>query len=227
MRNTWLICRLQLEGVFRLRVRKTGAVMTMALYALAGLLMMAYSGAIAWALGTVNMGQLALTIMLVAASLVALVTTVMRCGGGLLACRDYDFIASLPLGAAQHVGGRLLALYLSELAFFVALMLPAGAVYAWGRGAQAWAAVLLALPLAPLIPLALGTVLGAGVLVASARFRHARLWAILLGLAGTLGIMALSMSLPAMGESGLYQLGVAAQNAVTRFYPPAQALAGG
>lgn len=226
MHNTWLICRLQLEGVFRLRVRRTGAVMTMALYALAGLLMMAYSGGIAWALNEVGMGQLALVLMLVAASLVALVTTVMRCGSGLLACRDYDFIASLPLGAAQHVGGRLLALYLSELAFFAALLLPAGVICAWGRGAQAWAAVLFTLPLAPLIPLALGTVLGAGVLVISARSRHARLWAILLGLAGTLGVMALSMSMPMMGESQLYQLGLMAQDAITRFYPPARALTG-
>lgn len=224
MRNTWMICKLQLAGVLRLRLRKTGAVLTLVLYALAGLVMMAYSGGIAWGLNMVGMAPLAVVLMLAAASLVALVTTTMRGGGMLLACRDYDFIAALPVRAAQHVGGRLLALYLGEAAFFLALLLPAGAVYAWGRGASAWAAVLLALPLAPLIPLALGVGLGALVTVVSARARHARLWAILLGLAATLGLMALSMYMPMMGEGQLYQLGAAAQAAITRFYPPAGAL---
>jgi len=102
------------------------------------------------------------TIMALAASVLTVFSAMMRARSALFQNRDYDFLMSLPIPKRAVVSARLLAFYAIDLIFALAVMLPCGVFYAI-YAQPAWYIYALFLPavlLLPVIPIAIGGLLG-------------------------------------------------------------------
>ncbi|MCL2672520.1 MAG: hypothetical protein FWF10_10890 [Clostridiales bacterium] len=102
------------------------------------------------------------TIMSLAASVLTVFSAMMRARSMLFQNRDYDFLMALPIPKKAVAGARLLAFYAIDLVFALAVMLPCGIFYAI-YAQPAWPFYALFLPavlLLPVIPIAVGGLIG-------------------------------------------------------------------
>lgn len=154
-----------------------------------------------------------------AASLAVFVFSLLRGPSLLFAAKDLDFTLALPVTRRAVVAARLLCSYAVNALFTLIVALPAAVVYFVCEGFS-WTVLgtlALALPCAPLLPLAVAAALGTGVAALSARLKHKNLLQSVLGIALFFGAMAASFafSFGANADTG------ALYNALVKFYPPA------
>lgn len=132
-----------------------------------------YMAAMASVFGRLGMLDLILLIGIVGSSTMALVLTIFRAKSLLFDFRDYDLVCSLPFSMGQVTTSRFLLLYVWNLAYTIALMIPAGVVYAIYGTVQAgfWPAWILLTLFVPLIPSVLAAVIGMLIGLVSRRFK--------------------------------------------------------
>lgn len=239
MRNVLTLFRVQwmdLVGLNRAlhdkdRKRRAGKVAMRLLIYFAMLLMLplAFLYAYGMAAGLHAMGMLRMfpALALAAYSLISLCTSMFKANGMLFGFRDFDLVMSLPVSHAQVVASRVLTMYCLNLALAMGVMIPCGAAYAWfARPAWGYYPVYLMMALlAPLIPITLGCALGALASRVAVSFRSYHLVGIVLLIALTLGIMALSMRFASYQDPdqlllALGDLGGMLSRALQRLYPP-------
>jgi len=178
------------------------------------------------AYGLNMLGQIALfpAVALGVAFMTTLVTTVYKVNGTLFRFKDYDMVMALPVKESAVVGSRVLMLYMMNILFTLLIMVPAGAIYAWfvRPDARFYIYYILTLLCAPLVPVVIGSFLGALVSQISSRFRGARIIQIILLLAVTLLPMSLAFFVQGdevQMQNALTNLGGMLSSMIQRIYP--------
>lgn len=114
------------------------------------------------------------TIGVAGGCLFCLFTTIYKTNGLLFGFQDYDLVMSLPFRSGVVVAARLMILYVYNLSFMLAVMVPAGVVY--GIYAHASAAFYVAFAietlLTPLIPDLVATFIGTLISLVASRFQR-------------------------------------------------------
>lgn len=125
-------------------------------------------------------------------SLAGVVFTFMKARGTLFGARDFDLVQALPIPRRTVVAARLSTLFGANIALAVVFMAPLFAVYFAHEGAAAGPVAFAAasIVLAPLAPTALAAGVAFGITALAARFRHASLAYVVLGLIAMLALIA-------------------------------------
>ncbi len=239
MRNTWLLLKLQLEGIYGIhKVRNWTSRRSKWLKPLivlgAGLLYLLIMGVVGsyvffFAYGLNSIGQIKLVPILGVAltSILAVITSITKSPGTLFAFKDDDFTLALPVSITAVVASRMLLLYVYELIAAITLMIPFAVVYGFfAYPAISFYIVYFVIVLVvPLIPVVLGTIVGTIVQAAASRLRFANLIVIVLTSALALG----SMSIGFFMQKDIRLIGQSIESLLmdsfSRIYPPIKLLA--
>lgn len=242
MKEIWLLTKMAFGSVlptnrmFRKKKenRRTFLVLFLALCGI-GILALStlYSVSIGMALNMMGGLEMLPTVYMAVMALVTLFTTIYKVKGTLFGFGDYDALMSLPVATWKIVASRLTLLYLINLLFTAAILLPANIVYGVMAdvGAVYYLTAVVLLLFVPAVPMVIGTVIGILISVAAARFRHSNLVQMLLLFALILGSFWLSFAMMGSGEDQMNQAITGMTDMVNGIYPPAaiygNALCGG
>ncbi len=115
-----------------------------------------------------------LNLMMVAASVMVLFTTIYKVNGTLFGFRDYDLQMSLPIRTGTLIASRILVLYILNALFVLAVMVPAGVAYAIiaQPAALFYPFFILTFLAIPLLPIIIATVIGTLIAVAASRVKR-------------------------------------------------------
>lgn len=206
--------------------RRQGILMLVLWVFLAALLEF-YVGLLSHGLVQAGMAEMILPLLYLAASFVILFFSVLKAGEMMFQMRTYEMLISLPVRKSAIVISRFLVMYLTNFVISLLVLVPGLAVYAYAKrpGVTFYLFGLLGAAVLPLLPLALASVLGAGVAALSARMRHRSLVASALTFLLVIGVMAGSAMLGTLDEEELLGLlldfAVLASVWIGRLYPPA------
>lgn len=202
--------------------KKRRLLLTLAGAVLLGMLLMFYSGLMAY--GYVKIGEAAVIprMMLGTCSLLLIVLTFLKSGGALFGSRDFDMVMSLPIKAYQAVIARIGALYFVGLFVFVIFFLPAMAVYGAHEGMNGGMvfSIVVVLLFGPVLPTACALALGTLIVVITSRMRHTQLISLILYMVVFLGFMVWTGSLSGSDETKLAEIGILISDMMGRLYPP-------
>lgn len=208
----WLLTKVQLMSLFGLnKALHSGSSKDKSKFArfavLGGLLVLCfgimsffYSVSIAEFVTGAGVGSLETlpAVMMLASSMLILVTGVYQGGKTLFKYKDYDMVMSMPASTAVIAGSRIALLYIYELLFVLVIMAPAGAVYGYYAHAPVmfYPVYLILMLFVPVVPLVISAALGSVVTVISSRFtKGSNLVNIILTFALVIGLMTLSFSM--------------------------------
>lgn len=190
---------------------------------LLGLLMMFYSGMMAY--GYVRIGEAAVIprMMLGTCSLLLIVLTFFKSGGALFGSRDFDLVMSLPVKTYQAVISKVGALYLVGLGVFVLFFAPAMGVYAFFVGPDPGLVltIVVLLFVGPVFPTVCALALGTLIVAVTSRLRHTQLISLVLYIGLFLAFMLWAGGLSGADEAALADIGIQISNIIGRVYPPA------
>ena len=96
---------------------------------LLGIILVGFSFLIGFGYGIMGMAEVIPGFALTMVSLVTLIFSFLKTSGYLFAFQDYDMLMSLPLSVKTIVTGKFLYMYLNNLLFSLAVMLPMGRDY--------------------------------------------------------------------------------------------------
>ena len=115
-----------------------------------------------------------LNIMMMAASVMVLFTTIYKVNGTLFGFRDYDLQMALPIKTSTLIASRVLILYFLNILFVLGVMAPAGVAYAIvAQPAAAFYPIFIVTLFAiPMLPLIIATVIGTLIAMAASRFKR-------------------------------------------------------
>lgn len=178
--------------------------------------------AMATVLGPAGLLALIPTLAMTGGSLFCLFTTIYKTNGLLFGFRDYDLVMAMPFRSSVVVAARLMILYIYNLQFLLAVMVPAGIVYGIYAGADFWFYLVFAAEtlLTPLIPNVIATFIGTLIAMAASRFERRGIAGIIL----TLVFMVAWMLFVYNAETVVDQLivyGPQISRMITNLYPPA------
>lgn len=117
-----------------------------------------------------------LSMVAVAASMLAFISSVSATKKLIFTCRDYDFVASLPVKSTTVVLAKLATLYATELIYSGIFMLPCGIIYGTvtEQPGYFYLAYYLLMLFLPMLPIVIGAVVSAFVSFISAHFKHSK-----------------------------------------------------
>lgn len=173
-------------------------------YAVLAVIMAGYCFAISYGLGYLKMGDIIPGYALTITSLVTLFFTFFKTNGYLFACKDNDFLMSLPFSMRTIISSRFFYMYGSNLPLAMVVMLPMmiGYLYWTASGAGVIAMWILGILFAPLLPMTAAAIIGTIIIGIGSRFRFKVLVQVILSLALIFGIFFVSFSLPQMAQDG-------------------------
>lgn len=127
-----------------------------------------------YSLQAIGAEYIMLNIMMMAASLVTLFTSIYKVNGTLFGFKDYDMLMSLPIKTSTIISSRILILYGMNILFVLMLMVPAAIAYAIVVSPPAifyllYVVTLIAIPMLPII---LATIIGSLIAMAASRFKR-------------------------------------------------------
>ncbi|MEG0586184.1 MAG: hypothetical protein RR504_07330 [Christensenellaceae bacterium] len=160
------------------------------------------------------------TIMMTAASLMALFTTIYKTNGLLFGFRDFDTLMSLPIKTSTIITSRLLILYGMNFVFTLMLMLPCGVAYGIvGQPPFAFYLIfIVTLLFIPLIPIVLATIIGSLIALAASRFKRKNGMNVVFTLVLFLVIFFASSQMNNLALN-FADIGATVFHAITRAYP--------
>lgn len=226
MRDVWTICRIKLRASFRRKNRLSSV-----LWILLGVLYVASAalmeGAILFLLMEVRAESLYPMLVLVVSALFALVTTVQLTESYLISARDHDLMASLPVSSISVACSRLLGLYCMNGLYQLMILLPAGVLWAVFMRPAAWfyAIYPVLMLTAPLVPVALGGLLGLTVVRIGTWFKSTRAISLIISAAGLLTYMAVFFLID-LEQVDWLRIGALLEKWITCIYPPTALFSG-
>lgn len=183
-----------------------------------------YSWVMAQPLKEIGMLEVLLAVMIAAACIIMLITTIYKINGLVFRFKDYDMLMSMPIPTNTIVVSRLLVLYFYNLLFTAIVMVPAWIIYGI-YAAPSWGSYIyffVGMILLPLVPVVISSIIGCIVGIVAAKLRHKNLVSILLTLVFLLAIMALSFQMSyGMGSTMNHfaSIGPALQQSILASYP--------
>lgn len=229
MKNLFKLTRVQIGSamefikIFNRGKRSKKGAGTLAILAGAAILFGFLSGMYSYAFGISyqEVGQLRLLpgLMMAAACMIIIVTTIYKVKGTLFGTKDYDMLMSLPVPAHTIVASRILLLYVINFFFVAVLMIPNMIVYGYLGQPEIgfYFRSIFGILLLPLVPMIVATVLGTMIALVASRFRHSNLINIILFLVFFCVIMGLSFQM--QDQEQLAVVGDALTKQVEKIYP--------
>lgn len=232
-RQIKLLTRLQLLGLFNInevrysrdKRKKRRATALLWTFAVLGVLLMFYAGALSYAYVALDMAEIIPTYLFTVVSLIIFLFTMLKSGEMVFNLKAYEKTIVLPVTVSALVTSRFLCVYLVNLLLGALVFVPGTAVYIWfvQPGALFYLRCVLGLVLTPLLPMAAATLLGALILSIASRMRRKNLVSLVLYLLLTLGILFASLSVSStMGNLSDMQLAAYASTllqALATIYP--------
>lgn len=207
------------------RVKRRRTVMLLAAFALIGVMLAVYSGALAYGYCYIGIGDVVPVYAFCVTGLVTLLSGAFRAGGTLFDAAAYEKQACLPVSRAAIALSRLLSMYVFCALPCALIALPALGVYGAfnGAGAGYWIMAVIGVPVSLLIPLALAAALGAVVAAVSQRMRHKNALMVAASMVFVLLVMALPAFIMNTGMDGMQLISATADmvRLLGRSYPPA------
>ena len=182
-----------------------------------------YSFMMAEQLKAIGGMDLLLGIMMMATSLVTLLTTIYKGATVLFGFKDYDMLMSLPVKTNTIVISRIIMLYTMNLLFGFLVMIPAVIVYCLNVAVN-WVfypVFVICLLLIPVVPMVIATILSTLISIVASRFRRKNGLGVLLMVALFVAVMVLSFQMGNfMVDFG--NIAQALMNTITHIYPLTQ-----
>ncbi|MEA4853176.1 MAG: hypothetical protein VB082_02735 [Christensenella sp.] len=143
-------------------------------YAMMAIAIFAMSMGMMSSLEPLGLSSIVLNIMMMAASLATLFTTIYKVNGTLFGFQDYDLQMSLPVNTRTLITSRILILYGLNALFVLIVMIPPMIGYAiLAQPPFAFYLIYIILMLAtPLLPIVIATVIGTLISMAASRFKR-------------------------------------------------------
>lgn len=237
----WTILKIQFlnqSGLNQLRYennkKKRGQSVTVLIgITLLGIILVGFSSLIGFGYGIMGMAEVIPGFALTMVSLVTLIFSFLKTSGYLFAFQDYDMLMSLPLSVKTIVTGKFLYMYLNNLLFSLAVMLPMGSAYliysfslSFAVKAAACLMWIVAAVLAPLLPMTVAAVFGTIATAIGSKSRFKVLVQVVFMMIFVCGLIALNIFLNTMeiGDNGEFihrieDITQIVQQQVHRFYP--------
>jgi ABC-2 type transport system permease protein len=159
-------------------------------------------------------------IIMAAACVIIVMTTVFKVKGTVFGFRDYDLLMSLPVSISEIIASRLVILYSFNFIFVIILIVPMMAAY----GILAQPSILFYLICSivmfflPLVPIVIASFLGTAIALAASKFRHQNVLNILFSIGLMVSFIGLSFLFDG-NEQQLTDLGRTMINQVESIYP--------
>ncbi len=230
-----ILAKLELCNIFGLNVlrfsrdgkvkRRAGAML--ALVAVLSVLLVFYMGGLSYGLVRLGLEAVIPVYLIAVASLIIFFFGLLKAGSVIYRRDGYESLCSLPLSQTAVIWGRFVRMYVENLLFTLAALLPGLGVYAWAvrPGLLFYFAALTAIGAVPFLPMAGAALVGALVTGLSSRMRHKSLAVSGLSVAATLAILYGVSRLSAMDESVgpemFRELSDTLLGVLGKIYPPA------
>jgi hypothetical protein len=159
--------------------------------------------------------------MMMASSLLILLSGIYQGGKTLFKYKDYDMVMSLPVRSSTIAASRIAILYVYELMFVLIMMLPAGLVYGYYSNSNAlyYLVYIILLLITPIVPLVISSIIGTALLMVSSRFkRSSNIVNIILTFILVVGIMVMSSTMPD-SEAAISASATSIANSFGKYYP--------
>lgn len=168
-------------------------------------------------------------LMLMAGSVLGAITNLTKAGPVLFSAASLDPLLSLPLSRRTVVLSRIFSLYFEEFLIHAGMLLASGVccqIVIKELPAAFWPVLILTVLLAPLIPLAVGGLVGLFVAMVTARMKNKNLFTILFSLLFFAGVMVLSFNAGTM-FTDMADIAGSLQTKIFTVYPPGRFFAEG
>ena len=228
MNQIWTLTRMQLGSALEFlsikhnKNRKKNVSVTTIL--LLGFLLFAFlSGTYSFMMGTALQyyGEIDVLpgLFMAATCLMIFFTSIYKVKGVLFGFKDYDIVMSLPVKTWKIVASRLMLLYLINMVFVLAFLVPNYIVYGIIAKPSPVFYVLsfISLFFVPLIPIIIASIVGVVLAVISAGFKHSNLIHTVLMFVAFLLLFALSFQM--QSESAIAELGMMIRDQMLGIYP--------
>ena len=229
-----ILSKAELYNVFGLNVLrfskdkrvKSRATLLLAVYCFLAVMIMFYVGSLSLGLCLLSLSEAVPAYLLAVASFFLFFLGIFKAGGVVFKKEGYDIISSLPVSQSAIVVSRFLRLYIEDLLFALAVLLPGLSVYAFFEkpGAIFFLFGLLAVLLVPVLPIVGAVFVGALVTAAASRMRYKSLAVSGLSILSVLAIMAGISRLSATSEFSpemWKELSDVIFSVLEKMYPPA------
>lgn len=212
MNKLWALLRVQLMGAFgfnkvlhskdKKEKRKFIAFSALMVYATIAILfsLVFYEYIFIDTFTKAGVPRLMPALMMTAASLITLVTTIYKANGLIFGFKDFDMTMAMPVKTSVVVASRLIMLYLMNLGFCLPITVTSSIVYSLFTATPVvfFPFMLILTLFIPLIPMLIGTALGSIVTAVSSKFRHAGVINIVFTLAVVIAVIVFSTRLQTM-----------------------------
>lgn len=190
------------------------------------LVLLLYMGELSYGLIRMGMENIVPAYLMAIASLLIFFFSILKAGAVIFRKEGYDILCSLPIRSEAIVFSRFLRLYIENMIFALAVLLPGFAVYAWfvKPGILFYLCGFLEILAVPLVPTAAAAITGALVAGISLRMKHKSLAAAGLSILAVLVIMLASSKLSMEGNLDLEMLAELSSiilGILEKVYPPA------
>ena len=224
-----LLVKIQIQNLGLKKKWGVKQIFLAAIYVMLLAMMASYSFGLAFGLGFLGMEELVPGCAVILPGIVTFFFSMLKTNGILFAYKDYEMLMSLPVPTRTVIASRFLLMYLFHLGMTAFVLVPMGIGYfLWAESSVM--AVLIWITgifLIPLIPTTAATLVGAGIIFISARFRRANAVSTVLTVLLTMSVLIASFgSTAVIPEEGftpeqIGMIGKALRDSIYQMYPPA------
>lgn len=208
--QTKILTRTELYNIFGINVlrfskdkrAKRRAVLLLVAYGFLAVMMMFYVGGFSFALGLLSLSEAVPSYLIAISSFFLFFLGILKAGGVVFRKEGYDILSSLPLAQGPIVASRFLRLYIEDLPFALAVLLPGLSVYAYmvKPGGAFFLFGFWAVLLVPVLPIVGAVFVSALVMAIASRMRYKSIAVSGLSILVVLAIMAGTSRLSTAGE---------------------------
>lgn len=190
LNRIWILSKVQLKNLFSIneirytkdKKKKQNFLLLSIAYLFVALVAMGYVGGLAYGYHYLGIGDIVPMYLYTILSLLMLVLSFFKAGSVLFSMKSYDVMVSLPVSRSAILVSRFVTMYVTNLLFSLIVLVPGLAVHIrFARpGISFYLISLLVVLFAPLLPLTLSSILGAGLKAISSRMKRRNLVEILL-----------------------------------------------
>lgn len=228
MKQVWTLTRMQLGSAFDFlnmkrskNLKKNISVTTVLVlgFLLFAFLSGTYSFIMAMALKSMNALDALPGLFMAVTCLMILITSIYKVKGVLFGFKDYDIVMSLPVKSWVVVASRLMLLYLINMVFVAALLIPNYIIYGImaKQSTVFYVLSMVSLLFIPIIPIIIASIIGVIIAVLSAGFKHGNAINTILMFAATLLVVVLSVQM--QSENQIAEFGTLIRDKMVEVYP--------
>ncbi|MDO5573991.1 MAG: hypothetical protein Q4G60_08425 [bacterium] len=210
-KGLWTLVRAQLMTSFGLNMvvhekdkKKHGRyIARLIAYLFLSLMVIGYSYGIGYGLGFLGMSSVVPAMSFAVSCIMILLFTMLKSVAVLFGFKDYDMLMSLPVSNKVVITSKFLYMYVSNELLTMGILIPMAVAYSLWTPVHAVDILIwvLAIPVAPLIPMTIATVLGAVIAAITSRVKHKNLISVILSFIMIFAIMLFNIRLNSSQES--------------------------